>query len=220
MPNGQDTEGDELQLEVIPEAESDGDHQTTDKGEGDAADSSVKLEESDAKADKKLTPAEESARKQEETWLAKVIAGKSKVEEAPNWLQDKLNARLETISDAPKTEEIVKQALAKERKAQEFSDLQKQIPALTKAQAKELTDRYNQLKGADNVAALKTVLDAMGLSQKLKEAEARGIAKGKMSLPKSGQPAVRKSDVSVGNVPLDVIQDDKKWNQMIREGAE
>ena len=216
MPND-GTADDELQLEVIPEAESDVDTQTSENAEGESADVSVNLQDN-AKVDK-LSPAEENAKRQEETWLNKVISGKSKVEEAPQWLQSRLNARLEATAELPKTEDVVKQLLQKERKTQEFNDLQRQIPPLTKEQAKELTDRYNQLKGADNVAALKTVLDAMGLSQKLKEAEQRGMAKGRISLPRSGQPAVRKSEQTVGNVPLDVIHDEKKWNQMIRQGG-
>ena len=217
MPNQQDTETDKLQLEVIAEDESEIDAQNTD-GEGESSDTSVNLNDN-ATAEKKLSPAEESAKKQEDSWLAKVIAGKSKVEEAPQWLQSKLNARLEVISAPQQTEEIVKQAMANERKAQEFQARQKQIPPLTKAQAKEFTDRFNQLKGADSLAALNTVIDAMGLSSKLKEAEARGIAKGKVSLPRSGQSAVRKSESEIiGGVSKDIIHDEKKWNKMIREG--
>jgi hypothetical protein len=219
MPNAQDTEGDELHLEVIPEAESDVDRQTTSDGEGGDVETTVKLEEDDGPAAKKPTPNEESAKRQEESWLANVIAGKKKVEDAPKWLQPKISSRLETIGNAPKTEEIVKQAIAKERKSLEFKDLQKQIPPLTREQAKELTDRYNALKGADNVSALRTVLDAMGLSQKIKEAEARGVAKGKISLPRSGQPAVRKQESElVGGVPKDVIHDEQKWRKMIQSG--
>lgn len=216
MFNGQNTEDYELDLQVISEDESDGNTQTTNDGEEESADSSVNLTE-DVTAEK-LSPAEISAKQQEDSWLVKVISGKSEVKDAPQWLQSKINSRLEAMNAPQNTEEIVKQALAKERKAQEFSDEQKKIPLLTKTQAKELEERYSQLKGADNVVALRTVLDAMGLSQKIREAEARGIAKGKISMPRSGQPAIRQSDESIGGVPLDVIHDDKKWNQMIRQG--
>jgi hypothetical protein len=214
MPN-QDQVSDELQLEVIPDSESTVDNDDTQEGEQSSQELNL---EKDSTADSKLSPAEKSAKEQEDSWLAKVIAGKSKVDEAPQWLQSKLNARMEVLSAPKQTEDIVKQALANERKAQEFSDLQKQIPPLSKAQAEELKSRYNQLKGADNVVALKTVLDAMGLSPKLKEAEARSIAKGKIALPRSGQPAVRKSDTLVGGVPKSVIHNEKEWNKMIRSG--
>ena len=217
MPNTKPAD-DELDIPVIPDAESGVDAQLTGEGEGESTDSSVDLEEKDAKVDSKPSPAEENARRQEEAWLSKVVEGKSKVEDAPAWLQKRLNARLDNVKEAPKTEDVVKQILEKERKSLEFKDLQKQIPPLTKEQAAELKERYSQLKGADNVAALRTVLDAMGLSKKLKEAEARGVAKGKIALPRSGQPAVRKSEQAVGNVPLDVIHDEKKWRQMIRDG--
>lgn len=220
MPN-QDQVSDELgDIQVIEDTESAVDDNVTEEKENSEQSSQELHLEEDATTDSKLSPAEISAKQQEDSWLAKVIAGKSTVEQAPKWLQSKINSRLEVIGNAPKTEEIVKQALEKERKVQEFKDLQKQIPPLTPTQAKELKQRYSQLKGADNVAALKTVLEAMGLTPKPKEIEAREIAKGKITLPRSGQPAVRKSETKVGNVPLDVIQDEKKWKQFIREGEQ
>lgn len=216
MPSDQDTTGDELQLEVIPDSESADGPQDT-QGEGEAEEQ-VQLEIDGPQADK-LSPAEENAKRQEEVWLNKVISGKAQVEDAPKWLHGKLNARLDTAAKVPETEEVVRKVLEKEREAQEFKDIQGQIPKLTPAQAKELQDKFAELKPLGKAKALRTALDLMGLSSKVKEAEMRGVAKGRMSLPQSGQPQVRKSTQAVGGVPLDVIHDDKKWNEMIRSGS-
>lgn len=217
MPSDQDTTGDELQLEVTSEAETVEDTQDT-NGEGESEDTQVQLETGESEVDK-LTPAEENAKRQEEAWLSKVISGKAQVEDAPKWLHGRLEARLEATNKVPETEEVVKQVLEREKEAQEFKSLQGQIPKLTAAQAKELQDRFNALKPAGKVVALKAALDAMGLSQKIKEAEQRGVAKGRMSLPQSGQPPVRKPEKVVGGVPLDIVHDDRKWNEMIRNGS-
>jgi hypothetical protein len=216
MPS-EDTTGDELQLEVIPDTEPSADTQTTVTGEEESEEVQANLETEEPKVDK-ATPAEENAKRQEEAWLGKVVSGKAEVEDAPKWLQGRLNTRLETINKIPETEEVVKKVLTQEREAQEFTDLQKQIPKLTPLQARELQDRFAELKPLGKSKALRTALDLMGLSQKIKDAETRGVAKGRMSLPKSGQPSVRKSDQVVGGVPLEVINDDKQWNEMIRKG--
>lgn len=216
MPSGQNTGGDELDLEVITEDESAEDTQYIQEDEGESEE--LNLETEEAQVDK-LSPAEENARKQEEAWLNKVISGNAAVEDAPKWLQGRLNKRLDAVEKAPDTEEVVRKVLEKEREDAEFQERKSQIPKLTPAQAKEFTERYNQLRPAGKLAALNTVIELMGLSQKMREAEQRGIAKGRMSLPRSGQPAVRKSDQVVGGVPMDVIQDDKKWNEMIRTGT-
>ncbi len=218
MPSDQDTEADELQLEVTPQDESVDDTQTTPGGEGES-DAVLDLETVERKVDK-LTPAEEQAKLQEDAWMLKVTSGKASVEDAPKWLQARLNAKLEATGKAPETEEVVRKVLEKEREDAEFKELQAQIPTLTAKQAAELTERYKTLRPAGKVAALRATLDAMGLSQKLKDAEARGLAKGKMSLPRSGQPSVKKSEQLVGGVPADVIADDKKWNEMIRQGQQ
>ena len=217
MPSDQDTNSDELQLDVTDEAESVEDTQTTDEGEGES-EGELNLE-TEEQAVEKLSPAQENAKRQENAWFNKVVSGKAKVEDAPKWLQEKLNTRLEASTEEPGTEEVVKKVMAEERETQQFKDLQSQIPKLTSSQAKELQERFAELKALGKVKALRTALDLMGLSQKVKEAEARGVAKGRTSLPRSGQPAVRKSDQVVGGVPLDVIHDDKKWNDMIRNGS-
>lgn len=218
MPSDELTTGDELQLDVIPETEVLEDTQST-TGEGESEENGVtlNLESEDAQVDKR-TPAEINAQKQEDAWLTKVTTGKANVEDAPQWLHARLNARLEATNNVPETEEVVKKVLEQEREAQEFKNLQAQIPQLTEAQAKELQERFNTLKPAGKVVALKAAMDAMGLSQAVKEAEARGIAKGRISLPVSGQPPVRRTEQIIGGVPADVITDDKKWREMIRQG--
>jgi hypothetical protein len=219
MPSD-NTEGDELQLnvEATEDSETADDAQATEDGEG-GSEEKLNLQTADEEVDKP-SPAEEQAKRQEEAWLNKVISEKAKVEDAPKWLQARLNARLEATGKTPETEEVVKKVLAQERENQDFQTLQNQIPTLTASQAKELQERFAELKPLGKVKALKTALDLMGLSSKVKEAEQRGAAKARTSLPKSGRPSVRVSDQAVGGVPLDVIHDDKKWNEMIRKGQQ
>lgn len=219
MPNGQDIEGDELQLEVIPETESAEDTQATDNGEGESEEVELQFEQEEAQGDK-LSPQEENAKRQEDAWLNKVISGKSNVEDAPKWLQNRLNARLEATNKVPETEEVVKKVLEREREEQEFQAEQKNLPKLTTLQAKQLQDKFAELKPLGKVKALRLAKELLGLSSKVKEAEARGIAKGRMSLPQSGHPSVKRSNQAVGGVPIDVIHDDKKWNEMIRNGKD
>lgn len=220
MPSNIPTEADELQLEVIAEDEVVDGSQDSGNAEGETEDNPLNLETEEQADGKQLTAAEQNAKKQEEVWLGKVISEKSNVEDAPTWLQSRLNARLEAMNKVPETEEVVRQVLAKERDAQEFKTLQAEIPKLSPAQAKQLQDKFAELKPLGNVKALRTALDLMGLSQKMKEAEQRGVAKGRISLPKSGQPAVRKSEQSVGNVPMSVVEDNKAWLNMIKNAGQ
>lgn len=215
MPNGQDTTDNELELDII-EDESAEDTQDT-QGEGESEEVELNLETGEAKVDQR-SPAEENAKRQEEAWLLKVTSGKASVEDAPKWLHGRLNSRLEATNKLPETEEVVKRILEQKEQEQEFKAIQAQIPKLTPQQAKELQARFAEYKPLGNAKALRTALDVMGLSQRVKEAEQRGVAKGRMSLPQSGQPSVKKSDQAIGGVPSDVIQDDKKWNEMIRQG--
>lgn len=219
MPSEQDSDPGELQLEIedTAETESADDTQTTEEGEGE---SGSKLDlNADEKVDK-LSPAEENAKRQEESWLNKVVSGKAEIDDAPKWLHPRLSARLEATEKVPETEEVVKKVMAQEREAQEFKALQATIPRLNAIQAKELQERFASLKPLGPTKALKTAMEIMGLSGKVKEAEARGIAKGRMSMPQSGQPSVKKSDKVVGGVDLETIHDDKKWNEMIRRGQQ
>lgn len=211
MPNTT-TDGDELEIDIA-EAESAVDTQTTD--EDSEGESELTLE-SEEKVEK-LSPAEENAKRQEEAWLEKVVSGKAEITDAPKWLQGRIESRLNVTTKLPETEEVVKKVIAQERETLEFKALQSRIPKLTATQAKELQERFAELRPLGKTKALQLALDLMGLSQKINDAERRGIAKARMSLPVSGQPSVRKL-AQVGGVDLDVIHDDKKWNEMIRGG--
>lgn len=215
MPSEKSIDSNELEL-TIEEDESSDDTQNSDAEGESETELNLEIDEKVAKQ----TPAEENAQRQVDSWVNKVINGKAEVEDAPKWLQARLNAKLEATNNVPETAEVVKKVLAEEREAAEFKSLQSQIPKLNSAQAQELQERFAKLKPLGKVEALRTALDLMGLSSKTKEAEMRGIAKGRMSLPMSGQPSVKKSGQSVGGVPLDVIHDDKKWNAMIRSGQQ
>lgn len=213
MLNEADTEDGKLELQVTPSGESLESSQTTD-GEGENGDSSLNLEIEEPKVEK-LSTAEENAERQVEHWLLEVSSGKKKLEEAPTWVQKRMASRLE--GKTPDIEQAVQNALAKEREDQTFKELQAQIPALTEDQAKELQERFKSLRPAGKVVALQNALDAMGLSSKLKDAEMRGIAKGKVSLPRSGQPSVKKSEQSIDGIPLSTISDNAAWNKMMKE---
>lgn len=202
----------ELEL-VTTDSESIDSPQTTD-GEGEAEDSQLNLETDESKADN-ASSAEQNAQRQVDHWLSEVSSGKKKLEDAPGWVQKRMSPILE--GKTPNLEEAVQNALAKEREDETFKELQAQIPALTAEQAKELQERYKTLRPAGKVAALKASLDAMGLNSKLKEAEQRGIAKGRVSLPRSGQPSVKKSEPMIDGVSQSTIQDNKAWNQLMKE---
>lgn len=214
MLNDENTQdGESLELEITADSESLESSQTTDDGEGEIGDSSLNLETSEPKVDK-LTPAEENAQRQVDHWLLEVSSGRKKFEDAPNWVQKRMSPALE--GKTPDIEQVVQSALEKERENQRFKELQATIPALTPSEAKELQERFNLLRPAGKVVALQNALDAMGLGSKLKQAEQRGIAKGRMSLPRSGQPSVKKSEQSIDGVPLKVITNDAEWNKMVK----
>jgi hypothetical protein len=218
MSDDTNTTGDELDL-VISESESNADSQDTQESEGESGDAQVQLETEEPQKEK-LSPAQLNAKRQEETWLNRVSTahineetGKPyEIEDAPKWLQNKLLARL----DGPAPEEVAKKVFEQERQKQEFKELQKQIPALTATQAKQLQDKFAELKPLGNVVALRNALEILGLGQKMKEAEQRGINKARQSLPKSGLSKVKDSEQVVGNVPLSTVTDPKKWDEMIR----
>lgn len=218
MSSEQAIDGDELHLEVIPETESDEDTQATESFDGEG-ESKEELNLATDEKGSKPTPAEENAKRQEEAWLNKVISGKANVEDAPKWLHGRLNARLEATTKVPDTEEVVKKVLNQERENAEYKALQQQIPPLTERQATELREKVARFKPLGKTEALRTAMDLMGLSDKIREAEARGVAKGRTSIPVSGFPSVKKSGKVVGGVPLEVVLDDRAWNQMIRQGA-
>jgi len=218
MLNEESTQDSELHLEVTPDSESLESSQTTLDGEGEIEDARLNLDsENEQKADKQ-TLADENAKRQVDHWQQEVNAGRKDLKDAPAWVQKRIAALKEGSEAQNDTEQVVRRVLEKEREDAEFKDLQGQIPALTAAQAKELQERYKVLRPAGKVAALKACLDAMGLSQKLKEAEQRGIAKGKMSLPKSGQPSVKRSESTVAGVPVSTIQNNAAWENFVKSG--
>lgn len=214
MPSDQDIKDGELDLKVTTEDESVDDTQDTgDNGEGE---SGTVLE--DEQQVEKLSPAEENRKKQLEVWSANVASGAKKLEDAPSWVQKELTKPSAVSGD--ELELKIAKVLAKQQEDLEFKELQSKIPALSPVQAQELRERYRALNGAGKVAALRAAMDAMGLSEKVKEAEERGIAKGRMSLPKSGQPVVRKSEQSVAGVPLNVITNNAEWNKFMKQAVQ
>lgn len=226
MPSDEGQDGDELDLQVTPDAPADDTQATRDEGEGES-EAMVELEETPEQPKvEQLTPAQEQAKKQEEAWFQNVIEGKKKVEEAPTWLQSRLNKRLESISEAPETDSAVSKEvarqLAQKNENDDFNAAKAEIPPMNSAQAKEFKERYAQLKPAGRALAVRTALEAMGItSKRVEDAERRGIAKGKMSFPKSGQPAVRKQESQlVGGIPSDVVNDEKKWAELVRTGGQ
>lgn len=212
MVNVESTPDSELDLQVTPDSESLETSQTSQGAEGENEDSKLNLETDEPKADK-LSSAEENAQRQVDHWLLEVTSGRKKLEDAPGWVQKRMTPHLDgTTTD---TAEIVRKELERQQEDAEFKSLQASIPQLTAAQAQELQERYKTLRPAGKVAALKASLEAMGLNSKLKEAEQRGIAKGKVSLPRSGQPAVKKSEPTVDGVPVSVIQNNKAWRDLL-----
>ena len=124
MPSNEQS-GDELQLEVIPEAESNTGSQDT-NGEGETE--TVILDDTQSN---KLTPAQENAKRQEETYLNR-ISGEEinpktdlpyEIEDAPKWLQPKLMEHFNAVGKVPETEEVVKKVLEQERENAQFKEI-------------------------------------------------------------------------------------------------
>ena len=219
MVNEESTLDSELQLEVTPDSESLETSQGSSNAEGEIEDSQLNLETDEPKADK-ANLVEENAKKQVEHWLVEVTAGRKSIEDAPGWVQKRMTAKLEAEPQKISVQDEVQKSLEAERETAEFKSIQDSIPQLTATQAKELQERFKQLRPAGKVIALRTALEAMGLSSKSKEAEQRRIAKGNMSLPRSGQSSVRKSEQTVDGVPLSTITSDAEWNRMHKAAAQ
>jgi len=216
MLNEETTKDSELDLQVTTDSESPDSSQSSEFTEGENEDSQLNLETDKSQVDK-LTPAEEQAKRQEEHWMLEVSSGRKELEDAPAWIQKRITPRLE--GSAPDTEEVVRKVLEKEREDAQFQELQATIPALTPQQAQELQDRYKTLRPAGKLVALAAALDAMGISSKLKEAEQRGVAKGRVSLARSGQPSVKKSEDTVQGVPRSLIQDNAAFDKFIKNAG-
>jgi hypothetical protein len=216
MLNDDSTQNSELDLKVTADSESLDSSQTSQGTEGENEDSQLNLEEGQSKVDK-LSTAETQGNKQADHWLAEVRSGRKQLEDAPDWVQKKILPDLEGSTSDPK--ELVRQVLEEERQDAQFKDLQATIPELTSTQANELKERYKLLRPAGKYAALKASLDAMGINSQLQEAEQRGIAKGKVSFPSSGQPSVKNSESTIAGVPVSVIKSNAAFDKFIKSAG-
>lgn len=169
------------------------------------------IEEEEIKQTEKLTPAEISAKQQEDAWYGKIISGKSDIDKAPKWLQTRLGKRLKISEKTDDIEKLVEQKFVEQTENQKFDELKRQIPKLTLEQAETLKTKYRELRPLGKYKALSTSLELMGIDKKFQEAEARGVAKARMSLPPSGQTA-SKSKESL----IDIARDEKKWQEFVK----
>jgi hypothetical protein len=209
MPNGQDNLDDELEL-VTEEAETDDDQDATDSEQTeelnlDSEDDSTTEDTSASEP----TPAEKSAKQQEDSWYAKVVAGKADVTDAPSWLQSKLNNRL---NSTPKEEDLdrkIEEKLRQKEEQLQFKALLSTIPVLSKSKAADLKAKFQEFKPLGSLKALETALALTGIKTDDSKREARG----RMSLPPSGRP-VEKNNSDV----LSIAKDEKKWQQFARNG--
>lgn len=214
MPNMVDPNNDELELDIVSESEP-VDAQTTDNGEGEKTE--LQLEESNAQVPSKpLTPAEQSALVQEEAWIKNIIEGKKDVDEAPKWLQSRLQKRLDSISKVPAIEEVAREVAQKEIQRQQeesaFYDLQKSIPPLSSTDAAQLKAKYAELRPLGKVKALEVAMQVLGISMDKQEEAGIQKARGRMSLPPSSSvPRNNNKDDLVS-----VAKDQKRWKDFVK----
>ena len=166
--------------------------------------------EADRKAEE-LTPQQKSALAQEKAWFRKIVDGKAELEDAPKWLHSRLENLLNIDTKLPDIETLVEKKLQEKAETQQFENLKKTIPALTRNQAEELQARFKEFRPLGKVKALQTALEFMGLTEKYKEAETRGVHRARMTLPPSAQPhKVNKETL------LDIARDQNKWKEFVR----
>lgn len=218
MVNEESTLDSELGLQVTDNSESLETSQDSGNTEGEIEGSKLNLETSESKVDK-LSPAEENAIRQVEHWMLEVTSGRKTVEDAPTWVQKRLTAKLEATQTVSE-DEIVQKVSKQVQENAEFDAEKASLPAMTPEQAEEFKKQYAILRPAGRLAALRAVKAMMGFGSKVKEAEQRGIAKGKTSLPRSGQPSVKKPENAIDGVPTSVITNDKEWKKMLKSKAE
>lgn len=207
----------ELDLQVTDDSESVETSQDSQDAEGEIEGSKLNLETSESKVDK-LSTAEENAVKQVEHWMLEVTSGRKALEDAPAWVQKRMLPKLEGAQ--VKEEDIVLKVSKQIQEDADFNAEKATLPTMTPGQAEEFKRRYAELRPAGRLAAIRAVKDAMGLSSKVKEAEQRGIAKGRMSLPRSGQPSVKKSEQTIAGVPVSTITNDAEWRKMLSQAKE
>lgn len=212
----QDTEDAELSL-VTVNAESEKDTQTTaeEKGtEGENRELSVD-DESTTQVAKPNSQADERAKAQEATWYNKIIDGKAEISEAPKWLQGRLQARFDAMNKLPDLEkvasEVAKKEIERQRENAEFDALQKSLPSMGAEEFKLLNQRFQEFKGLGKVKALRTAMELCGLTPDAQEERRIEMAKGRMSLPPSGQSRTKGK-----NSLIDIAKDQKQWKAFVR----
>lgn len=208
LSNDTNTDSDELELKVqaTEEAESGGDQDATKTEQTEV----MALDEQEQVA--KPTPAEISAQNQLEAWHAKILAGKADITAAPTWMQPKLMEKLQVKEKEPEIEKLIEEKLQKEREEIQFKNMVEALPELPREKAEELKSHFKELRPLGKVKALELAKKLAGLDEELREAEERGIARGRMSLPASGQPAPKPKNV------LDIAKDQKAWEQFRKSG--
>lgn len=205
MPN-ETNQGDELNI-TITEDESSVDSQDTksepENGDLDL-DTNTNTEDTSVA---KLTPAEISAKNQEEAWFKNVIDGKKNIEDAPKWLQNRLNKRFEALNKEPDIEDVVDKKLAARLEEQTFQELKSALPAMDAKTAKAFSQKFAELKPLGKVKALELTKQLLGITSDEKKS-----ARAKMTLPPSGQPKAKVSDD-----PVDIAKDPVRWKQFVKE---
>lgn len=187
---------------------------TTDDNESQAVDadttseqveqveSSIDLEKEEVNTTEQSTAnatakAEIEAQKQEDAWYANILSGKKSLDDLKTmpWLFTRVQSRLNAVQKTPDIERIVEQKLKEKEEDMKFNNLQSQLPKMSNEQASKLKELYSKYRPLGKFTALETAVNLLGLSTKIQEAEKRGIAKARMSLP-SNSGTVKKAESS------------------------
>lgn len=208
-----DPNNNELDLDIIGESES-VDAEAT---ESEQEVNGLQLDEESAAqvASKSLSPAEKSALQQEEAWFKKVVEGTKQIEEAPSWLQARLQKKLDSIAKAPDIKDVARevalQEIARQKEDAQFNQLQESIPALSKTDAEKLKAKFAELRPLGKVKALETAMEILGLTPDRMEEQSIAKARGKMTLPPSGAPSTKSE-----NDILSIAKDQKRWKEFVK----
>lgn len=200
MPSDQNTASDELDLDI--ESDESGDDQTnTDKDDSSEVDLSL--------VDKQETPAEKSAKDQENRWYADIIAGKRTIEDLKashlTWLLPRVEKRLGANEKTPDIEQIVTKKLQEQREEEDFKRMQSSIPKLSPPQADQLKRDFAELvnAGAKRVTALKSAMRLNGIGE---------TPPSSAPLPPASRPS------SKGVLDMDTVsKDDKLWKEFLKD---
>ena len=212
----QDTQDAELNF-VTVEAEPELDTQTTaeeDGVEGENRELSVD-DESTTQVAKPNSQADVRAKAQEVAWYNKVIDGKADISEAPKWLQGRLQARFDAMNKLPDLEriagDVARGEIAKQREDAEFETMQKSLPTMSTEEFKTLNRRFQEFKGLGKVKALRTAMELCGFTPDALEDKRIDKARGRMSLPPSGQSRAKGK-----NSLMDIAKDQKQWKAFVK----